>query len=79
MSIIFVAPPVAVQCQNRSIVDTCSSSCTEYEYDNTTFTDTIISTWNLVCNDKQWANFTQTIFMLGILAGNILFGTLADK
>lgn len=78
MSIIFLAPPLNVSCANDTI-PACSDECFEYNYDRSIFTETIKTTWNLVCQREQWANFSQTIFMAGILIGNVLFGTLSDK
>lgn len=78
MSIIFLAPKPTFKCANYTI-DKCSPDCTEYEYDRSVFEETIITTFNLVCHNEQWANISQTIFMSGILVGSILFGTLADK
>lgn len=79
MSIIFIAPTVEFWCKDPEISDQCSANCTEYEFNRTTFTETIQMTWDLVCTRRQYHNLSQTIFMFGILVGNILFGTLADK
>lgn len=79
MSIIFMAPKVNYTCDTLNVTDTCSSECTSYKFDRKIFTETIQMTWNLVCNKDQLANVSQTIFMFGILVGNIVFGTLADK
>lgn len=43
------------------------------------FTETIQSQWDLVCEKTQLANFAQTVTMLGILCGNMVFGILSDK
>lgn len=79
MSIIFIAPNIGFRCADPDIADKCSANCTEYEFDRSTFTETLQTTWNLVCQRAQLANLSQTIFMFGILVGNIVFGTLADK
>lgn len=78
MSIIFTAPPTPFECVNTTI-DKCSDSCPAHTFDQTVFTETIISTWDLVCDKAQLANVSQLIFMFGILLGNIIFGTIADK
>lgn len=81
MSIIFLAPPVSYTCSNivnATDDDKCLASCTK-EYDRSIFKETIITEWDLVCNKSQWANLSQTLFMFGILFGNMIFGTLADK
>lgn len=79
MSIIFIAPKLDFRCLDPNITDKCSANCTEYEFDRSIFTETLQTTWNLVCQYDQMPNLSQTIFMFGILVGNILFGTLADK
>lgn len=79
MSIIFIAPPPSFTCVNESIVDKCSSDCPGYTYNRTVFTETIITKWDLVCHQSQLANVSQLIFMFGIMAGNFIFGTMADK
>lgn len=79
MSIIFMAPIVGFTCADKNITDQCSVECVEYDFDRSVFTETIQMTWDLVCDKKHLANLSQTIFMFGILVGNILFGTLADK
>lgn len=78
MSIIFLAPPLNYSCTNITIAK-CSDECLEYNYDRSIFTETIKTTWNLVCQQEHLANVSQMIFMSGILIGNVLFGTLADK
>lgn len=78
MSIIFLAPPLNFSCANNTIPK-CSDECIEYNYDRSIFTETIKTTWNLVCQQEHWANISQMIFMSGILIGNVLFGTLSDK
>lgn len=79
MSIIFIALNVEFRCKNPVTTDKCSANCTEYEFNKDIFEETIQMTWNLVCQQAQLPNLSQTIFMFGILVGNIVFGTLADK
>lgn len=83
MSIIFLAPPMNFTCADNHTLhhndNTCQANCTDYEYDHSIFKETIISEWNLVCNREWLKNLTQTIFMLGILVGNMLFGHLSDR
>lgn len=35
--------------------------------------------WNLVCDRTHYANIQQSILMFGVLLGNIIFGSLADR
>jgi hypothetical protein len=39
----------------------------------------VLLQWDLVCDKKQLANVAQTVFMFGILVGNVVFGMLADR
>jgi len=48
-------------------------------YFRSIFTETILSEWDLVCDKQYLADFAQTITMLGILFGNMVFGYLSDK
>lgn len=54
-------------------------ACEEWEYDRSVFQETIVTQWDLVCDRKQLANVAQTVFMFGILVGNVVFGMLADR
>lgn len=78
MSIIFIGPNVDFRCSDN-ITNQCDASCPGYIYNRSIFKETIKMTWDLVCDRAYLADISQTIFMFGILIGNILFGTLADK
>lgn len=78
MSIIFLAPKQEFTCANETL-DKCSSECEAHIFDTSIFKETIVSEWDLVCKKQVLANISQTLFMLGILVGNMFFGTLADK
>lgn len=83
MSIIFLAPPMNFTCSiddNITVYDNqCNANCSGYAYDHSVFQETIVSQWDLVC-DREWLkNLTQTIFMLGIFVGNMMFGHLSDR
>jgi len=84
IGIVFLAPPVSFSCilPNDTILtddDKCNEDCISYEYNRSIFTETITTQWDLVCDKAQLPNLSQTLFMLGILTGNVIFGTLADK
>ncbi|XP_041980013.1 organic cation transporter protein-like isoform X2 [Aricia agestis] len=80
MSIIFLAPPMNFTCGTSDVFDNqCHGNCSDYKFDHSVFKETIVSQWDLVC-DRHWMkNLTQTIFMLGILVGNMMFGHLSDR
>ncbi|XP_018329064.1 organic cation transporter protein isoform X2 [Agrilus planipennis] len=78
LNIVFLAPSVSFMCNDNSN-STCSKNCSGYIYDRSLFSETIITQWNLVCEKSQLANFAQTVTMLGILIGNMVFGVISDK
>ncbi|XP_060801369.1 organic cation transporter protein-like, partial [Amyelois transitella] len=77
MAIIFLAPSTPYQCLNTKMKNTCP--CLNPVYDSSIFELTIISEWNLICNRRWMASFTQTFFQLGTLLGSILFGMASDR
>ncbi|XP_061601671.1 solute carrier family 22 member 7-like [Cololabis saira] len=48
-------------------------------YDNSTFTSTIATEWDLVCDRKSLTKATSTIFFFGVMLGSITFGYVCDK
>ncbi|KAM6939751.1 solute carrier family 22 member 7a [Xenentodon cancila] len=48
-------------------------------YDQSEFTSTTSSEWDLVCNDKKLNQALATYFFLGVTFGAIVFGQLSDK
>lgn len=48
-------------------------------FNKTIFSETIITKWDLVCKYEHLSSIAQSIFMAGILVGNLLFGVIADK
>ncbi|XP_018372686.1 PREDICTED: organic cation transporter protein-like isoform X2 [Trachymyrmex cornetzi] len=91
LAIVFMAPHQDYNCTEPAITeeyskDQCTVNlngtlikCTEWEYDRKLFPETIISQWNLVCDRTHYANIQQSILMFGVLLGNIIFGSLADR
>ncbi|KAG6453449.1 organic cation transporter protein [Manduca sexta] len=76
MAIIFLAPKVSYTCATTGN-ETCP--CDKPIYDTSVFTDTIVMEWNLICERKWLASFTQTLFQLGTLIGSVLFGMASDR
>ncbi|XP_057704777.1 solute carrier family 22 member 7-like [Corythoichthys intestinalis] len=48
-------------------------------YDNSTFSSTIATEWDLVCDWKHLPQTTNTIFFLGLTLGSVVFGVLSDN
>ncbi|XP_037621374.1 solute carrier family 22 member 7-like isoform X1 [Sebastes umbrosus] len=48
-------------------------------YDNTTFTSTLATEWDLVCDKRRVNKATATIFFIGVMTGAAVFGYLSDR
>ncbi|XP_046838960.1 organic cation transporter protein-like isoform X1 [Vespa crabro] len=89
LAIVFMAPYQEYNCtiplqtvssdQCTFNINGTNIECTKWEYDRSTFPETIISQWNLVCSRSHYANIQQSILMFGVLLGNVIFGSLADR
>lgn len=53
--------------------------CTKWGYDRSLFTETIISEWNLVCDDEILDVVLQSVFLLGAAVGGVLSGFISDR
>uniref|UniRef100_A0A8C5WXV8 Major facilitator superfamily (MFS) profile domain-containing protein n=1 Tax=Laticauda laticaudata TaxID=8630 RepID=A0A8C5WXV8_LATLA len=48
-------------------------------YNRSTFQQTIVTEWDLVCSSRTLKQMAQSIYMAGVLIGGILFGGLSDR
>ncbi|XP_012876623.1 PREDICTED: solute carrier family 22 member 12 isoform X4 [Dipodomys ordii] len=48
-------------------------------YDYSTFTSTIVTTWDLVCDSQAMKPMAQSIFLSGIMAGAAVYGHISDR
>lgn len=89
-SIIFLTPATDFSCAqftetslkhsiNNNTSSVCYEDCSQYEYVNNIFNKTLISEFDLVCEDAWLASFTQTVLMFGVLLGVFLFGWISDR
>ncbi|XP_023042142.1 solute carrier family 22 member 6 isoform X3 [Piliocolobus tephrosceles] len=54
--------------------------CTDgWIYDNSTFPSTIVTEWDLVCSHRALRQLAQSLYMVGVLLGAMVFGYLADR
>ncbi|GAB1868195.1 Organic cation transporter protein [Camponotus japonicus] len=55
------------------------SRCKQYVYDRSVYKSTTTSDWDLVC-DRAWLRATgDSLFMVGVMLGSMIFGGLSDK
>ncbi|KAL2741352.1 organic cation transporter protein-like isoform X1 [Vespula maculifrons] len=72
--------PVQTPIGSRELADTEGiKPCEEYVYDRRKYKSTTTSEWNLVC-DRAWLRATgDSLFMVGVMLGSMIFGALSDK
>ncbi|GFQ96155.1 organic cation transporter protein [Trichonephila clavata] len=53
-------------------------ACTEWEYDTSDTSETIVSEWDLVCSREWLVSLAKSIYMVGFLLSVIIFGQISD-
>ncbi|KAI1886345.1 hypothetical protein AGOR_G00213040 [Albula goreensis] len=48
-------------------------------YDTSTFTSTLATEWDLICDKRSLNKATATIFFIGVMIGAMMFGSLSDR
>ncbi|XP_077351073.1 solute carrier family 22 member 7-like isoform X2 [Festucalex cinctus] len=65
---------------NRSEATPTTVQCLHgWVYDNSTFSSTIATEWDLVCERKHLSQTINIIFFLGVMLGSLVFGLLSDN
>ncbi|XP_068456355.1 organic cation/carnitine transporter 2-like [Clinocottus analis] len=68
-------PGVDVDLSNVS-----TESCVDgWEYDRSVYVSTIITEWDLVCDNRWKKPLTSSLFFCGLLAGSFISGQLSDR
>uniref|UniRef100_A0A8D2E0X1 Solute carrier family 22 member 6 n=1 Tax=Sciurus vulgaris TaxID=55149 RepID=A0A8D2E0X1_SCIVU len=68
--------PSGTEANGTEVTEPCTDG---WIYDNSTFPSTIVSEWNLVCSHRALRQLAQSLFMVGVLLGAMVFGYLADR
>lgn len=73
--------PYTEEYLNGSLVEQNNGSkqCEHFVYDKTLYMNSAVTEWNLVCSRSLLGATSDSIFMLGVLLGSIIFGQLSDK
>ncbi|NXW87992.1 S226A protein, partial [Alopecoenas beccarii] len=50
-----------------------------WRYDRSVFSSTIVTEWDLVCGQRGMKQVAQSLYMVGVLLGGLVFGGLADR
>ncbi|XP_062380656.1 solute carrier family 22 member 4-like [Sardina pilchardus] len=79
-----VVPSRCRRYTEQGALDAWSNQSTEHCLDGWVFSkeryvSTIVTEWNLVCDDAWRAPFTLTIFFLGVLVGSFCSGIISDR
>jgi len=50
-----------------------------YYFDNSTFTETVVTEFNLVCDRSVYSSLSTSLYYAGMLIGSLIFGPFCDK
>ncbi|EDW10447.1 organic cation transporter protein [Drosophila mojavensis] len=76
---IFLAAPTPHICKTENVTNACSSACKNPSFDTSIFKTTIVTEWNLTCKKSSLASLSQSIVMVGIMFGSMVFGMISDR
>ncbi|XP_036403105.1 solute carrier family 22 member 7 [Megalops cyprinoides] len=76
----FAEPQLHLLHNSSSPADVSVVPCQNgWAYDTSTFTSTLATEWDLVCDKKSMSKATATIFFTGVMIGAMVFGSLSDR
>jgi len=69
--------------ENETKVDHCKrldgTTCQRWDFDRSTYPESVVSQFSLVCGNDYWRSLAQSVYMFGIMIGAIGSGILSDK
>ena len=69
--------PMHDQCQKYE--NTSTTPCDNWDYDRSEYPETIVSQFNLVCDERYWIFLSQSIYIFGYVIGTFGSGIISDK
>jgi OCT family organic cation transporter-like MFS transporter 4/5 len=65
--------------QQNCTKESATNKCPSFIYDTSQYKTTIVSLFNMVCDDVWMSELLQSMFMVGVFFGAGIFGVLGDK
>ncbi|MEJ1273484.1 solute carrier family 22 (organic anion/cation transporter) member 12 [Cricetulus griseus] len=72
----FLDPNATAANRSEAVTEPCVDG---WVYDNSTFSSTIVTKWDLVCNSQSLKPLGQAIYMAGLMAGSVFWGFLSHR
>ncbi|CAH0553380.1 unnamed protein product [Brassicogethes aeneus] len=66
-------------CLGWNVTTNSTYTCQKWIYDDTYYQTSRAIDWDFVCDRKWMGSVAQSIYMVGVLTGAVVMGTLADK
>ena len=75
----FVNHSTEPACSQHSFDNSSILKCNQFVYDDSVFTETLTTKFDLVCDQESKRKFLGTLMMLGLLIGSLIGGPLSDR
>ena len=75
----FINHPTEPGCSQHSFDNSSVLRCDQFVYDDSVFTETLTTKFDLVCDQESKRRLLGTLMMLGLLIGSLIGGPLSDR